>query len=227
MKRNQFYKTLPLLLMLIITSPSYGQSARYISDELIVNFRTGPGNEFRIERRLKSGTKVIFIEEIEDSDWSKVALENGTEGYMLNQYLRKTPTASVELASFKEELTKTQSLNKTLTEENTALTQQLDSTEKENLAYQKNTKKINDELTKIKSISAGAVELDKHHKELLKKYQLLLTERESLAAENLSLLRNQRISEWMYGAGIFIAGIITTILLPLFRRKKAYSEWSS
>ena len=205
---------------------SFAQEYAYVSDILVVNFRTGQGNEFRIDKRLKSGTQVTVLEKSEDNRWSKVALSDGQEGWVLSQYLQNEPVAADRLAQSLTQIARLEKAVQQLQQKNTDLTKNYSTA---NQSAQTSAKSLEDataELNRIKSISANALSLDERYRELLQKHQLIQTERDSLLAENENLKGDQKISFMMYGAGLIIVGVILAMIIPLLKPKKRFSEWS-
>ena len=45
---------------------------RYVSDQLWLQMRSGPGNEFRILKTLSSGTHLIYLEMTENKKYTKL-----------------------------------------------------------------------------------------------------------------------------------------------------------
>ena len=219
--------TLTVVMLCSLSAHSaYAEEDVYVSDILVVNFRTGPGNEFRIDKRFKSGKHMVRLEVSEDGKWSKVRLNNGLEGYVLTQYLDTQESARIRLerteqkaSSLEQQLQQAKNLNKKLEAD-------LASTATTANSASKNSAKLDSELKALKALSAGAIELDKRHNELLKKHQMIQTERDTLRAENENLKNDQRLSFLMYGAGILILGMILSSIIPMLKPKKGYSEWS-
>lgn len=83
-----------LLLFLTITNLSIkAEGVRYITDELRVNLRAGPGTDYKILQTLKSRYKVTLLE-VEGS-WSRIDFQ-GSTGWVPNQYLIFTSTALID-----------------------------------------------------------------------------------------------------------------------------------
>ncbi len=58
---------------------------RYVSDQIAVTLRRGPGTEYKILKSLTTGTAVEFLEE--EEGYLKVRAKDGSEGYVLKQYI--------------------------------------------------------------------------------------------------------------------------------------------
>ncbi|GLS26116.1 signal transduction protein [Marinibactrum halimedae] len=201
---------------------------RYITDVLYIPMRSGAGNQYRILRSgLKSGTKLTVLEESEDGEWTKVALSNGQEGYVRNQYLISTPTAASRLNEALASVTR-------LEKERGQLKQQVQTLQTERSTLQntlssESTKATNTaaELEEIKRISADTLALNQRHQDMLQRHQLLQTDLDVLKAENERLKNDNRQQWFMYGVGAVLCGVILTLILPRLPSKRRNSEWAN
>jgi SH3 domain protein len=217
-----------LALTLSLSSlAAVAQEYRYVSDKLFVPLRSGMGSEFRITHRgLPSGTKLTLLEEKADDGWSLVRTDKGKEGWVQNQYILNRPIAAQLLIAAEAKMSKLSESNeaikaelKDLRAENKALNTQLGDT-------QKSGSELSTELRNLKELSANTLQLNEQHKVLIQDHQLLQTERDSLTAENEQLKSNRSYQQWIYGAGIMLAGVLLTILLQARSQRKNYSEWA-
>lgn len=226
---NLFQRTLaPLILvsLSIVCQSSFAQSTAYISDLLYVPMRTGPSNEYRIiNAAMKSGTKLLVLEKNDDGTWSRVRTEDGTEGWIPNQYLVSEMTAQLKLNQALTRLASIEKENARLKAENMELKSENTDLASSTQAESQTASRLQAELDEITQLSAGAIELDRRYQELLQKHELTQTQRDSLLAENENLKNDQRLSFLLYGAGILILGVILSLVLPALKPKKGYSEW--
>jgi uncharacterized protein YgiM (DUF1202 family) len=86
-----------------------------------VNMRSGPGTTFRIVGTLKGNSPLLVISYSEDSKWSLVRLDDGTEGWILaNLVTLANPSATVPVLAAAE-LTQRAQLGTTIAQTATAL----------------------------------------------------------------------------------------------------------
>ena len=82
-----------ILALLIITSsvivPSAEADTRYVGDQLIITLRQGKSTKHKIIKTLETGTPVEVLEE--DSSYLRIRTSDGTEGYVLRQYISSNP----------------------------------------------------------------------------------------------------------------------------------------
>lgn len=202
---------------------------RYISDELRVPLRSGMGNQYRIVHRgLVSGTRLELLQSATDDNetpWSLVKTSGGLEGWIRTQYLLEEPTAAIKLANLQNKMAKLDGNQSQLLESNDAL-------EEENKSLKEQLQQLSElyseterNYKELQKLSANAVSLNQQHKKLSENYQLLQTRADVLQTENERLLNNNTYRQWIYGAGILIAGIIVSFVLQLLGRRKRRSEW--
>lgn len=205
---------------------SAADDVRYVSDVLHLPLRSGKGNEFRITHRgMPSSTKLIVLDEDVENGWMRVRTEKDVEGWVRSQYLIAEPTAAIKLAALEKkvsnlnsgskqllkQISDAESQNKTLNTELNATKDQLSRTEKE--------------LSDLKKVSGGAIDLDKQHQKLLAKYQMLQTESDTTRAENQRLENNNSHNQWMFGALLVGCGIIITLILQSMTMRRRKSDW--
>ncbi|MGH1470039.1 MAG: TIGR04211 family SH3 domain-containing protein [Cellvibrionaceae bacterium] len=225
MIRKIFLLTAFVLAASSISSISYGQT-RYVSDELMINMRSGQGDQYRIIKMLKSGTRMKIVENGDTKDWVKVEISGGTSGWVRTQYIQNNPAAKQLLAQAEKKLeqlsTQTQSLgNETnsLQTENGQLSEQLKTALTE-------ASQLSEELDELKRISANAVTLNSTNQKLMQERQLLETEIDVIKAENERLSDNSNQTWFLYGAFAVAIGVLITLLVQNIRSKRRYSEWA-
>ena len=99
----KFKKTAQLVFIFtaVYTANGFAQGVRYITDELRINLRAGPGTEYKILQTLKSRNKVSLLEDKEG--WSRVEYRDQT-GWVPSQYLIFTSTALIDSAQMDVDL---------------------------------------------------------------------------------------------------------------------------
>ncbi len=215
-----------LLFSLCASANAQTTETVYISDVLFVPLRSGQGNEYRIVNAgLKSGTALTRVEQSEDGAWSKVITQGGTEGWIRNQYIAENKTAQLKLNEALSRLAVLEKQNMGLQESNAELVSKnnsLASATKRASSAQANAE---EELKKIKTLSAGAISLEQRYRDLLEKHELTQTRRDSLLAENESLKNDQKMSFMLYGAGLIIFGMLVSVFMSSMKSRNRYSEW--
>ncbi len=214
--------------MAIMTASVVQAETRYISDTLYVPLRAGPGNEYRIlHRGLKTGTALEVLEEAKadnGEEYLKVRMRSGNEGYIPEQYLLNEEPA-------KDQLERSQKENATLVSQNTDYRKQLNAfessnrelTDKLNSSTQK-IRKLEQELTRIREVSANSLEIDSRNKTLVINNEQLKAQLNTLQVENQQLSDSTHQRWYLYGALTLLIGVLLGLFGPLAKPKKK-SSW--
>lgn len=198
-------------------------ATRYVSDQLSINLRRGPGNEYRITEMLQSGRQVEVLEESGEG-WSRVRTTQGEEGWVLTRFLSDTPAARDRLAAMQERVTRLEETNAELKQE---LAQALDGSEelgnlKKELVAENES--LRSELEEIRDASANAIRIKKENQQFREQLLELQSELEQLRHENEAL--QSRREGMKIGALVLAGGIVIGLVLPLFRGRRR-SNWDS
>ena len=99
---RQNVKFLITLIILILSFPIVvAEELRYVSDSFSITMRTGQGTEHKVIKSIRTGTKLDLLES-SDNGYSKVRLENGTEGWVLSRFLLNQPISKDRLKRAEE-----------------------------------------------------------------------------------------------------------------------------
>ncbi|WP_245792282.1 TIGR04211 family SH3 domain-containing protein [Teredinibacter waterburyi] len=202
------------------------EELRYITDVLFVPIRSGQGNEYRIiNSSLKSGTKIYYLGPGDTDEWVKVRTEAGEEGWMRSQYVSKEEPAKLQLTKAQTQVAKLTQINAQLKTSNAKLANENQQLNSNAQTASSSESAMATELQKIKTLSAGAIELERRYTELLEAHQMLQTEKDVLTAENEQLKNDSSRDSMLYGAGLLILGMLLTIILPIITPRKRQSDW--
>jgi len=221
------FPTLAFLLSLL-SFQSYAQEIRYVSDTQYVPLRSGQGNQYRIVHRgIPSGTRVTVGESNEESGYSFITTDGGTEGWIRTQYLMSQVPAAVRLREL-------QAQNAALMGDENSLRSQLVEL-RENSAQlsadladsQASLQQLSSELTQVRRVSSNALELDASNQRLTEEAQVMRTRMEVLQANNLRLKEKADSDAFLNGALAVLLGVIITLLVPRLRPKpRSSSSWT-
>lgn len=225
--RNRMALTRRLGATLIATSLLYAVAAsaatQYVSDQLSINMRSGPGTKYRIEKLLDAGDQIDTLGS-SSQGWTHVRTSSGKTGYVLTRFLSDQPAARDQVASMKQNVSKLQSNNADLKKE---LAQALHGSDKlgelkRDLVAQ--NKKLKSQLQNIRETSADAIRISKENQKYRKQLMSLRSDVDRLKHENQAL--QSRRSGMKIGALILFVGILLGIVLPMFRRRRK-GNWDS
>lgn len=219
------FRCLSLVALLLVGTAASAQTLRYVSDELMVNLRTGDTNAHAIIRVLPAGTAMEVLEEREETGYSRVHVpDRDLEGWVLTQYLTPEPIARDKLAAAERELNgargriaELEMRLAALAEDAELVSDMLEQSESRNA-------ELAAELADIRRASANAVALRDRNVDL----ERALAEREQdvqrLEREN-ETLSSDALTRWfLSGAGVLLGGIVLGLVLPSLRRRRR-SDW--
>jgi SH3 domain protein len=212
----------PLLIagaVLICSAATVSAETRYVTDNLQITFRTGPGNDRKIISLLSSGQPVTVLQP--EGEWVMVSLQNGKEGWVLQQYLSaeipcriRIKDVSQNFEELKIKLETLQQTNRQLEADGTTLAMDLKTTRQE-LASTKQT------YEKLKKDAAGFLELKTRHGKAIERLSTQTQKVAELEKELSKTLRKQNLRWFMGGAGVLLLGFIMGFSS---RRQKRHSS---
>lgn len=211
-----------LLLMAVSAS---AVEKRYVTDTLWLQLRSGPSQEFRILKALPSGEHLIFLEEDEDSGYTRVKTDKDLEGWVLTRFLEMEPVAKEKLILANRELDKVKAELDTTKAQKDEYKSEVEKLKSERSGLGRENTDLEKELERIKTISSNALALDEKVKKLTQRNQELEIQVEALTAENTQLSDNRQQTYILYGGALVIIGILAGLILPNIRPKRS-SGWS-
>jgi SH3 domain protein len=210
--------------LLLLAAAAHGQT-RYVSDNLVINLRTGPTTRNAITRILSAGEAVQVLEEDQDTGYARVrVLDRGTEGWVRVQYLTEQPIARDRLQAAQRDLNAAQNRAADLEREVAALTRELDETRGTLQQAESASGDAMAELAQIREAAANVLAIREQNESL----QQRLAERErqldSLTIANSELSSRARQNWFVVGAAVLVGGIVIGLIAPSLRRRRR-SDW--
>lgn len=208
-----------LILGLMVLYPAVAEK-RYISDELWINLRSGPANDFRIIKTLKSGTHLEFIENSEDDKWTHVTTDKGLEGWVPKRFLKDEPIAFENLIIAQRELEKVKADLEEVKTKYANTKKELAEAKRSASGLNKDKEQQTKELEYIKKVSANAIGLDKKNQELVTKSEELKITVETLRNENERLQNDRDVNYILVGGFLVALGLFLGWLIPKLGGRK-------
>jgi SH3 domain protein len=193
----------------------------YVDDIVKITVRTGKGTDHKIIRMISTGESVEVIEK--DSDWSRVMLADGTEGWVLTRLLTEEPPAAVMLERLRTEhrelLEKTrkplEEINR-LASENAMLEKALTDLRQ---AYQD----LEGDNASLREQNVQLLEMKEGFQEAGSELDRLRSRAETLDTE-LSHVKRDRMVRWfLAGAAVLLGGFFMGVFARP-RRKRSFLE---
>lgn len=215
-----------LLLTGISISPVMAEERAYVTDQLEITLRTGQSAQHKIKRMLKSGKPIFILERNEETGYSKIRLNNGTEGWVLTRQLVDEPVARHRLKSVQEELTTLKAKNETIEAEASQLKENQGSVLTENQSLGDEAEKLRRELDDIRTTAANAIQVSQE-KELLQERVVNLERKIQSVSRNNQALKDSSAQDWfLIGGGVLFLGILLGLIVPKISWRKK-SNWDS
>jgi SH3 domain protein len=133
--------------ILVFAAVSAGAETAWVKDELRLNLRTGPGNDYRIKGFIKTGDSVTVLSRREG--WVQIRISSGDlgDGWIEDGFLSPEPPAAMRLDKMKtetaeargqfgnltERVKQLESENGTLKEDDVAQKEELDTLTRDNM----------------------------------------------------------------------------------------------
>lgn len=211
-----------LLLAMLLPLVTQAADVMYVSDELRITLRTGQGNQHRIIKTLKSGTRLEVIERGDDG-YVNVRAPDGTEGWALTQYLVSEPVARDKLAAAESKLAQAQTKLAELKQQLSQLQTERSKLEKNNAELESKSKELDKQVGHLKEVATRPIQLDKENKRLKEANVSLQNDLQLKNQEN-QVLKDKSDREWfVIGAAVLLGGIILGLIFPKLRLKKRTS----
>lgn len=203
---------------------SASAEVRYVVDNLIITMRSGQSTQHQILRTWPSNTALEILETGEQ--YSKARGPDGTEGWVLNQYITAKPTSKLLLEAAEKKLAKLEAENTRLKAELTELKSKEGTLSTSHQKLSVENKKQMEELTHLRRVAAKPLQLENENQSLKKQLLALESEHELLRQEN-QILSDSSDRDWfLNGAGVIVLGIILGLVIPSLKLRKK-SSWGS
>jgi len=219
-------KIIVLLVLLAGFSSAWAENVRYVSDKLIITVRSGPSIQYKVVRKIESGARVEVLDISDDQEYSKIRTQNGTEGWVLTQYLMENPIAEQQLAIAEEKKLKAEEKTEQLAQSVNQLKQKIKELETANALLTKNNADMSVEITAISKAAARPVELDRENRDLRESIGKISTDLQVVNSQY-QKLKDAEQQEWfIIGAGVLLAGMLLGFIIPKVRFSRKDS-WGS
>ncbi len=195
----------------------------YVTDQLEVQLRRGPSLQHKIVKMLRSGTPVTVLQQDTKTGYSRIALENGQQGWILTRYLTSQAPAAIRTGDGDKRIAE-------LLEENRLLKEQVrySKLNPDEAAQYRNdeTQRLTTELNAVRQTSANALQIQAERDQLQERVINLERELESAKRGQHALKDSQKQDWFLMGAGVLFGGILLGVILPRISWRKK-SSWDS
>ncbi|NIP89754.1 MAG: TIGR04211 family SH3 domain-containing protein [Gammaproteobacteria bacterium] len=222
--QDMLVRNIALLCLLSLASwHVHAQSVRYVIDSLKLEARQGPSTSHRISHMLSSGTRVTVLEEDEQTGYSRVALDDGSEVWILTRYLMDEPAARARLTETLEKYAREREIARDLTNQLDTLGQTVEEIEKNRSTLARDKKLLQAELAQIKQAAADALSIKERNESLKKQVEALSLDLDAAQQTNRVLKERSERDWFIAGAGVLLGGMILGFVIPKIRWKRRRS----
>ena len=218
-------RALTLVLALAFAVPASAQTVRYVSDTLEVPMRSGTTTGHRIVRMLDSGTRLEVLRSENESGYSLVRVEGGTQGWVLSRYLMDQPSARERVEAAEAAVAPLQQENAALKEEIRQLEAAQSEDRQAQTALTAENRRLSQELAQIRRTAANALTIDEQNKVLQEEVVNLESSLRVLEQENRLLSDKSVQTRFLAGAGVLFAGLVLGLILPRIKLGRRGSRW--
>jgi SH3 domain protein len=169
---------------------------------------------------LSSGTRVTVLEEDAETGYSRVALDDGSEVWILSRFLMGEPAARAQLAQAREKFTRERDNARNLTGELETMGQTADELEQSKSALATDKKLLQTELAQIKQAAADTLAIQERNQNLDKQLEVVSTDLDAAKQRNRALKERAERDWFIAGAGVLLGGIIIGLVIPKIRWKR-------
>ena len=212
--------------LLLFVNTAAGQSA-WVSDEFEIMLRTGPSTGNAIQLMVSSGTELEVLERDDESGFTRVRTQGGTEGWVLTRYLMSEPSAREQLAALTSQLTDAASEGASLESQLAAIRGEHAAAERQIASLEADNARLEEELADIRRTAADVLAINDQNEELRQQLMDSGIRVDTLEQQNRELTSQTRRYWFMTGALVLVVGIILGLWLPRIRwqRRSRYDRF--
>jgi SH3 domain protein len=206
-------KLIALILIGLLPGLAAAESARYVTDDLTVTLRKGPGDRHPVLALLPSGDTVQVLQSKATNGFLRVRTRQGGEGWVLSRYLTTEPSSRVQLRELESKLAAMDQENRQLKQSIAALNEERTQAPAERPDLRAENQRLAFELDSLQRTAAGALETAANNQAL--KVRVTALERQLLTAqEENAVLRDRAARDWfMVGAVVVLLGLFVGLAI--------------
>ncbi len=212
--------------LLVFAHTAAGQTA-WVSDEFEIMLRTGPSTSNAIQLMVSSGTELEVLERDEESGFTRVRTQGGTEGWVLTRYLMSEPSAREQLEALTGQLTDAASEGASLESQLAAIRGEYAAAERQITSLESDNTRLERELANIRRTAADVLAINDQNEELRQELMDSDIRVDTLEQQNRELTSQTTRYWFMTGALVLVVGIILGLWLPRIRwqRRSRYDRF--
>ncbi len=212
-----------ICLLSVVAGHIHAQTERYVTDSLRLETRQGPSTDHRITHMLSSGARVTVLEEDTETGYSRVALDDGSEVWILTRFLMDEPAARAQLAEAEENFTRERDNARALASQLETMGRTAGEIEQSRSALAIDKKLLQTELAQIKQAAANTLAIKDRNQSMDKQLEAASMDLEAAKQRNRTLKERSERDWFIAGAGVLLGGMIIGLVIPKIRWKRRRS----
>ncbi len=213
-----------IALLALFSSMAAVAKVQYVSDELVINMRSGKGNSFKIIKIIKSGTPLTVL--TKESGYTLARTPKGVEGWVLSRFLTNTPAARQQLSKAQQDVARMKEKYDSMSSELSMVKNERDTLSNSEKGLLSNKQKLNVQLAKLKKIAARPMQLEAENDKLRNELVKIEAEMRLLKQEYQTLEDNSDQEWFITGAGVLFGGMILGLIFPKLRSGQKKASWN-
>jgi SH3 domain protein len=206
-----------ILFSLLLTVSFVGAETKYVSEELTITLRTGPGADRKIISLIPIGRAVEVV--TPGDEWTEVQLSNGKQGWALTRYLTNKEPASMTLARLQQQHIRIKNEYEALQKRSSQLSSEGKGLAGELTQTQKALSKLTSEYEALKNESKEFLALKAKYSKALKDSQEARDKANTLQDQYKELYSNELNKGLLIGGGMIVLGFIAGFILKRPKRR--------
>jgi len=208
--------TLVLLGMLFVVATSAAET-KYVTEELNITLRTGPGTDRKIIAFPNAGDSLEIIAPGEE--YTEVMTRSGKQGFVLTRYLTDKEPASAVLARLEQKYSQIVEKYDALKEKASQITGDSKSQAEELAKTQKELEQLTAAHESLKTESKQFLQLKAKYEKAVKDAAEARTKADKVDKELQQLYSSEINTGLLYGGGLIVLGFITGFIVKRPKRR--------
>lgn len=210
----------------LLASTAYAEPA-WVSDQFEITLRSGPSTNNAIQLMVDSGTRLEVLERDDESGYTRVMTQGGTEGWVLTRYLMNEASAREQLQALTSQLTNANTRGSSLDSQLDAIKGEYDAAGSQITTLERDKAALEEELAEIKRTAANVLAIRDQNTTLMDELAAAQIRADTLEQEN-RVLTSQTTRYWFVtGAIVLVVGLILGLWLPRinWRRRRRWDRF--
>jgi SH3 domain protein len=205
------------LLGLILIATTSAAETKYVTDDLTITLRTGPGADRKIIAFPSAGQPLEVVTPGEE--YTEVKTPGGKQGFVLTRYLTDKEPAAQVLAGLQEKYSQLQAKYEELQKKSSQMSGDSKSMSSDLDKTRKALEQITTQYENLKNDSKQYLQLKAKYDKAVKEATEVRTKAEKTDKELQQLYSSEINTGLLYGGGLIVLGFITGFIVKRPRRR--------